>query len=580
MITRQSFRANRNLIVDGLLIKDLFGASLAWLEQNREQVNRLNVFPVPDGDTGTNMYLTMQSAYREVANMKDNHVGKLSAAVATGAIKGARGNSGVILSQLWAGVAKALKDHDTLDAELLAEASRSAVDMAYRAVEKPVEGTILTVSRHMMESVVERYETAPDLIWLLKKMVFAGRESLRSTPEMLPVLKKAGVVDSGGQGLVYIFEGMLRALCGKMLDAPTPTTSVHAVAAMPVAPVATASYDADHWEEALEPEDVEGYGYDVQFLMRGTNLSADLMRAALAEMGGWSTLVVGDENLLKVHVHVHDPGQPISYAIRTGAAIDDVVVENMQLQYEHYVEARKARENEVRTDIEGIAVVTVAVGEGLSRIFYDSGAAYVIHGGQTMNPSTGDFLDAINALPNHEIILLPNNKNIMLAAQQAAQHANADAEGKHKHVRVVPSLTLPQGISAMFEYSNLSLSDANLKDFVEGMTAALDYVQTCEITRATRDVELDHVIVRQGQYIGLLNDQLVVANDDIHAAAEQVLDQAGADKYERITVYYGDELREADAQRLVTYLRQRYSRQDFEVVNGGQALYPYIISVE
>ncbi len=568
MNTRAAFRATNNLIVDGMLIKDLFGSGLAWLEQNRDQVNRLNVFPVPDGDTGTNMYLTMQSAYREVANIRENHVGKMSAAVAEGAIKGARGNSGVILSQLWLGVAKALKDEEKLTAELLAHSCQSAVDMAYRAVEKPVEGTILTVSRHMMESVIERYKTSQDLIWLLKSMVFAGRASLRKTPEMLPILKKAGVVDSGGQGLVYIFEGMLWALCGKLTEANMATTSVFPVATLPTLAVPL----SPAWENALEPDDEEGYGYDVQFLMRGENLSVDTMRAALADMGGWSTLVVGDEKLIKVHVHVHDPGQPISYAIRTGAAIDDVVVENMQRQYEDYVEARKARENEVRTDVEGVAVITVAAGAGLSQTFYDLGAAYVIPGGQTMNPSTGDFLDAINALPNDEVVLLPNNKNIMLAAQQAAINAT------HKRVRVVPSISLPHGISAMVEWGNYP--NAPVDEVTEGMKSALAYVQACEITRATRDVELDALTVQQGQYIGLLNDNLVVAGDDVYDVTQRLLEKAGADKSERITVYYGDDAHDADAQLLVGHLQKRFSLQDFDVISGGQALYPFIISVE
>lgn len=571
MNTRQAFRATNNLIVDGVLIKDLFGAGLAWLEQNRDQVNRLNVFPVPDGDTGTNMFLTMQSAYREIANMHDIHVGRVTAAVAQGAIKGARGNSGVILSQLWAGVAKVLKDEDRLTGTLLAHACQAGVDMAYRAVEKPVEGTILTVSRHMMEAVIERHKTSQDLVWLLKNMVFAGRASLRHTPEMLPILKKAGVVDSGGQGLVYIFEGMLRALCGKLLTLDDVDRSVFSIAAPPLSP-APALADAPSWENALVPEDEEGYGYDVQFLMRGENLSVDAMRAALADMGGWSTLVVGDEKLIKVHVHVHDPGQPISYAIRTGAAIDDVVVENMQRQYEDYVQARKARENEVRTDIPGVAVITVAAGDGMTQMFYDYGAAYVIPGGQTMNPSTGDFLDAINALPNDEIILLPNNKNVLLAAHQAAANAG------DKRVRVVPSIALPQGITALCEWNNYP--DTPVDEVAQAMTGVLGDVKSCEITRATRAVDLDTITVKQGQYIGLLNDNLVVAGDDLYDVARRLLEKAGAEKSERITIYYGEEAHDADAQLLLADLRGRFPKQDFDVVSGGQALYPYIISVE
>jgi DAK2 domain fusion protein YloV len=558
-ITRHEFRANANQIADGYLIKQLFGAGMTWLEQNKDKVNRLNVFPVPDGDTGTNMYLTMRNAYMEIAGLEEPHVGKLSKAVAEGALKGARGNSGVILSQLFAGTAKALEEHDKLTAPLLAEACRAAVDAAYRAVEKPVEGTILTVSRQMMESVLRRYQTESDLIVLLKRMVFAGRAALRHTPEQLPVLKKAGVVDSGGAGLVYIFEGMLRSLCGKSL--------MMSELIVPDSP--------ETWQDALVPEDELGYGYDVQFLMRGESLDIDRVRQHISAMG-WSTLVVGDNQLIKVHVHVHDPGIPLSYAIGLGANLDDIVVENMQRQYEEYVEAREKPDSDVRTDIQGVAVVTVASGRGLRQLFTEQlNAAHVIAGGQTMNPSTGDFLNAISALPNTDIVLLPNNKNVILAAQQAA----ANAEGKQ--IRVVPSATIPQGIAAMFEYVNLC-SDAGceLEQIVNAMTTSLKHVITCEITNATRDAEFEGVHVRAGQFIGLINDTLTVAGDDITQVARDLLLKANAGKYERITLYYGDDITETQARTFAGELALDFSKQDFEVVYGGQALYPYIISVE
>ncbi len=562
MITRQAFRANDNSTVDGHLIKQLFGSGLAWLEINKERVNQLNVFPVPDGDTGTNMWLTMRHAYNEIAHIEEPHVGRLSSAIAEGALRGARGNSGVILSQLWAGVAEALDGHETLDAELLAYASRMAVDKAYRAVETPVEGTILTVSRDMMEAVTERYTTTPDLIALLRRMLMAGRISVRHTPDLLPVLKKAGVVDSGGQGLVLIFEGMLRALCGRDVIEEAAAAKAYSI------PQAQTE-----WQDALEPEDEAGYGYDVQFLMRGEALSVDAVKAALAEMGGWSTLVVGDPHLIKVHVHLHDPGHALSYAVSTGASIDDVVIENMQEQYEHYVQERIHHEPSVRTDIEGAAVIAVASGAGLRAVFEQFGAAYVIEGGQTMNPSTGDFLEAIDALPNTEIILLPNNRNILLAARQAAESA------KGKQVAVIPSTTVPQGIAAIFEYGNV-VPGTPLGEIADAMRAALSSVTTCEITTATRSVDLDGVSVRQGQLIGLLNDVLVSAGNDVTTIALDLLEKANADKYEQVTLYYGGESDEAQANALAQRLQERFAEQDFEVVSGGQALYPYIISVE
>lgn len=565
MITRQAFRDNANAAADGYLLKQLLGAGLLWLEHNRETVNRLNVFPVPDGDTGTNMHLTMRSAYLAIAEMEETHVGKLSKAFAEGALRGARGNSGVILSQILAGAARALDGHDKLTAALFVSACLSATDYAYKAVEKPVEGTILTVSRHMAQAV-EKNHTESDLIVLLKRMVFAGRAALRRTPEMMPLLKKAGVVDSGGQGLVFIFEGMLRALCGKELTGAS------------AAEMATAAPET--WEDALVPEDELGYGYDVQFLMRGSNLDISHVREDIQAMG-WSTLVVGDNNLIKVHVHVHNPAEPIGYAIGLGASLDDIVVENMQRQYEDYLQNRQKREGQpaIRTDIPGVAVITVANGSGLKRVFSEQfNAAFVITGGQTMNPSTGDFLSAIEALPNDEIILLPNNKNVLLAARQAAERTH---DGRRVHV--VPSFFIPQGISAMLEYSNLCSDGAQpcaLHEVAEAMTAALAHVTTCEITHATRAVDLGHVSVEAGQVIGLINDELVAAGEDIPSVAVHMLEKADAGRRERITLYYGSDVDERQARQLAEHLRRRFATQEYEIVEGGQALYPYIISVE
>lgn len=564
MITRQAFRANANLVADGFLIKQLFGAGLTWLEQNQEKVNRMNVFPVPDGDTGTNMYLTMRSAYKAVANLEEAHVGRLSQAVANGALEGARGNSGVILSQILRGTAVALEGQEKLTAPLLVEACRSAVDYAYNAVEKPVEGTILTVSRGMMEAVVRNYEKDQDLIILLKRMVTAGRAALRRTPDMLPMLKKAGVVDSGGQGLVFIFEGMLRALCGKALSSE-----------LDVSETAVAVQPSETWQDALVPDDELGYGYDVQFLMRGATMNINEVRTAIQNMG-WSTLVVGDDKLIKVHVHVHNPGEPLSYAINYGAAIDDIVVENMQLQYEGYVQERALRERPIRTDIPGVAVVTVAAGDGLERIFADQfNAAAVIRGGQTMNPSTGDFLNAIRGLPNDDIILLPNNKNVLLSAQQAAKQETG------KRVAVVPSFSIPQGIAAMFEYINLCADGNCTLDEVEAaMKASLLNVVTCEITNANRDAEFDGVQAKVGQYIGLINDVLVAAADRVNDVCRETLLKAKASAFERITLYFGRDANEEAATALVSELKDVFPKQEFEIVEGGQALYPYLISLE
>lgn len=563
MVTKQAFKvaADENLVCDGYLMKKLAGGALVWLEQNHEHVNRLNVFPVPDGDTGTNMLLTMREAYGQIEPMQEVRVDKIAAALAYGALNGARGNSGTILSQLWQGFAEGLKGHAVFDSERFAQACKRGVEMAYKAVSTPVEGTILTVAREATEAVVERVEAdgEVDLVAVLKSMLLAARVSLRKTPELLPVLRQAGVVDSGGQGFVYILEGMLHAATGKTI-LPTPKL------------VELTIKEPNGWQQALEPDNEEGYGYDVQFRMHGQNLDVGMVRKAMEEMG-WSTCVVGDQRLVKVHVHVHDPGKPITYAVNLGVEIDDVVVENMQMQYRQYVQQREARE-EASISANTVAVIAVAPGSGLRRLFEEElGAARVVSGGQTMNPSTGDFLDAIKALPNKEIVLLPNNKNIILAAQQAANMM------PDRNIRVVPSRTIPQGISAMVAYSNL-MSRENADEAAEEMKDALSQIISAEVTTATRSVDIGGVSVREGQLIGLVEGSLVVAGSDMVEVMRELLHKAEADKRELVTLYYGNDTHKARAQALVEALAQDFPAQTFEIVYGGQALYPYIISIE
>lgn len=564
MVAIKPYYSKENFVVDGDGLKKLIASGTLWLDRNKAKVNNLNVFPVPDGDTGTNMALTMRHAFQKVSQVKENHAGKVAQALAEGAIIGSRGNSGVILSQIWAGVAEILKDEPLLNAELLAKACERANEKAYKAVQDPVEGTILTVCRHMTGAVIEQYKEVPDLVALLKKMLFAGRASLRRTPELLPKLKEAGVVDSGGQGLVLIFEGILFPLIGKEIadEIEAPTQEIA-------------------WEEALEPEDELGYGYDVQFLMRGENLDIDSVRTAIQNMG-WSTLVVGNNDLIKVHVHVHNPGDPLSYAIGIGANLDDIVVENMQNQYQNYLENRRSHEadendlapNEVIPDI---AVITVASGRGMTRLFRrELGASYVITGGQTMNPSTGDFVEAINKIPAKEIILLPNNKNILLAAQAAATQVT------HKNVRVVPSHTIPQGISAMIEYSTLCLGDeaCALDDVTSEMEQAIPYVVTLEVTKAIRDTVSGGLAVRAGQWIGLRDDVLVSADDELRELIRDLLVKGGVEERERATFYFGETITHEQTVKLTEALAQEFDNIVFEVLAGNQPLYPYIISLE
>jgi len=551
---------------DGHLFKWLIAAGHAWLENNMEHVNQLNVFPVPDGDTGTNMHLTMRKAYEEVSKLEDdNHVGRVSGAVAKGALMGARGNSGVILSQLLAGFAEGIKQLETFNASQMATACKVAEEYAYDAVSDPVEGTILTVSREGMAAVVERAESEPDapLRSLLEDLVETAKASLERTPELLPVLKDAGVVDSGGMGFVYIMEGMLRFLEGKPVKVNEESSANNAT--------------ATNWQDALVPEDEEGYGYDVQFLIHGDSLDVAQIRADIDAMG-WSTLVVGDPSLVKVHVHVHNPAEPINYAIADlGAEIDDIVVENMQMQYQGYVQEREARESGVVNKVDGVAVVTVISGEGLQSIFQnDFQAAYIIQGGQTMNPSTEDFVAAIDALENRKIVLLPNNKNILMAAQQAAKIAAVNMD---KQVEVVATRTLPQGIAAMMSYMNAA--DANdLETIAENMREAMHDVITVEITEATRSVTLDGVNIAEGQVIGIADGKLVEAGDDQTEVVIGTLKRTMSPASELVTLYYGSQESAESATALCEVLADAFEDVEFEAVPGGQPLYPYLISIE
>ncbi|GAB4528311.1 MAG: DAK2 domain-containing protein [Anaerolineae bacterium] len=540
-------------ICDGHTLKWLIAAGLAWLQHNQSRVDQLNVFPVPDGDTGKNMRFTLQKAYEAIADLDESHVGIVSDRIAKGALRGARGNSGVILSQLLRGFADALNGQEVFDARLMAAACRRAVDAAYKAVIEPTEGTILTVAREAAEVLENAARHQTDLVDLLDTLLASARKSLAQTPNLLPVLKKAGVVDSGGQGLVYILEGMSRTLHNEpvFLD------------------------EADHsrvedLQSALDPEDELGYGYDVQFLMQGDQLNVDQVRAAIDAMG-WSTLVVGDANVIKVHVHVHDPGQPLSYAISLGAQIDDVVVENMQLQYEQYLAARLADQSR---QVEGIAVIAVASGQGMTTLLYSDvlNATRVVSGGQTMNPSAEDFLVAIQSLTTDQVVLLPNNRNVLLAAEQAARMA----EGKD--VRVVPSRSVPQGISALL--ATVDMREDDLDTVIEAMEDAIHHVITIEITTAIRDAQIDELAITEGEYIGLVNDNLVMHGTDLLTVLRETLRKAGGDERELVTLYYGEGLTLEDVQPILAHLKMEFPQVGFEVVDGGQPLYPYIVSVE
>ena len=540
---------------DGLALKQLVEAGLTWLRTNHQLVNNLNVFPVPDGDTGTNMLLTMQAAYDEIANLGHHNVGQMAAAVAQGALMGARGNSGVILSQLWRGFSRALQGHEVIDGPALAAAFAEGRDTAYKGVVRPIEGTILTVAKDAATAAAAALKETTDPVEILRRVIAEADASVQRTQEMLPILKQAGVVDSGGKGLFFIFEGMLRFLDGESLDSPV----------ISILPISAMSFD----NAMQNVEDGQDFEVVVDF-RPNSNFDLKTFYAALEEMG--TSIQVGEgEGMYRMHIHVllEKRYVPIDYIMGIGT-ITKVAMENLKAQMDE-IESHTGQTHLTLANIEPghIGVVAVSPGAGLSRIFASLGVASIISGGQTMNPSTKDILDAFESLPTDKIIILPNNKNIVLAAQQAKEVTT-------KTVYVVPSKTIPQGLAAMLQLD----PTGDLEKVAGKMTRSLDGVITGEVTIATRSVEIDGVTVKDGQVIALLNGKLAVAADNIEDACLALLEKAGTPDYELITLFYGEGMSHPEANRIADLIRQRYTGQEVEVQEGGQPHYQFILSIE
>lgn len=531
----------------GQSLKHALFAARQWLEKHAAAVNALNVFPVPDGDTGTNMLLTMNAALAEIERSPDDSVSIIAHAVAHGALMGARGNSGVILSQIFRGFARVLDNKDTFSAEEFAEAAQEACDTAYQGVVKPVEGTILTVAREVARVARQSADHTDDVVEVLAKVVEAAEITNALTPELLPVLKEAGVVDAGGQGLVYILEGALRYLRGESVEIDIQMDAVVDL-------------------KSTLGAGVEGYGYDVQFLITGEALNVDEIRDRIDAMGE-STLVVGDPHLVKVHVHVQDPGIPISYGVSQGV-LSDVIVENMEEQYQDFVMDR-ARATVATEEVTSIATICVVPGDGLKRVFESLGASAIVHGGQTMNPSTQEILDAVESVRVEQVLVLPNNSNVVLAARQASELST-------KNVIVVPTKTVPQGISALLAFNY----QADIQTNAERMTTAAGEIQTIEVTRAVRSTQINGIDVTEGDVIGLLDDQLVAAGQDHTDVVLDVLSRTSVDDYEVAAIYYGQGVALEEADTLAGEIVKRYPNLEIEVHEGGQAHYRFILSLE
>ncbi len=542
--------------VDGPTMRKLMGASLEWLRTNQQIVNALNVFPVPDGDTGTNMVLTMQSAFDEAADQGERSIGRVAHAVAHGALMGARGNSGVILSQLWRGFARALDDLEVMDAKTLANALQEARQTAYKGVVRPVEGTILTVSK----DIAIRAQQAVDdgltsAFELLEAVVQTADKSVKHTPELLPVLKEAGVVDSGGKGLFFILEGMLRSAYRQPLD--QPLTTVQPLSALALEDAAHAVEPGQDWEVVVD------------FRPNG-QLNIDDFYTHLEDLGTSIQLGEGD-GMYRMHIHVADKDEykPIEY-IRELGTVTNVAIENLMVQVEAGAAPSAIEGLRVQPVEPGqIAVVTVAPGPGIARVFSSLGVNAIIEGGQTMNPSTQEILNSFEDLPTNKVIILPNNKNVILAAQQATELTVKDVE-------VVPSVSVPQGIAALFAWDPAG----NFTETVEAMRENMEDVQFAEITTATRSVEIQGVKVESGQVIGLLNGKLTGSGESLGEILMEILDKGEASRHELITLYYGEDLSVSSANQLADQVREEYPSLEIELHEGGQPHYQIILSIE
>ena len=549
--------------LDARDLRSLFQAAHDWLAHNYEHVNKLNVFPVPDGDTGTNMLLTIKSAWHNILHQEGETVGAVAEAAAEGAHHGSRGNSGVILGQILRGFSQALREKAEITTRDLAEALRRGADAAYQAVPSPVEGTILTVARESSSAAEAAAEQTHDLRAMLAAVVRHADESVNRTPEMLPVLKKAGVVDSGGKGFFYLLEGMYRSLTGQSVE---PAEDVLFTAAEEAREAALAR--KGHRE--LPPIQ---WGFDVQFLLEQPRLPVEQIAAAIAAMGD-CPLVEGDERLVKVHVHVFDPGVPLSYGVAHGF-VTDVVVENMDDMAAAGPLSAAQVQAAAELDEEQIGLVAVVPGHGFGEIFRNLGANAVVEGGQSMNPSVAELASAVRSVPIRRVVLLPNNSNILMAAQQTAKLVAKDDDPRQ--VIVVPARSMPQGIAALTAFDPAA---EDLNDLLANMTAALSAVQTGEVTQAVRTAEVDGIHVHQGDLIGLHNDELVSCGSSLQDIALDLLAKMGAADADLITIYFGDFVAAAAAQNFAETVRSEYPSSDVELAYGGQPHYHYILSTE
>ena len=554
--------------IDAALLQKMFLAGAKSLESKKEWINDLNVFPVPDGDTGTNMTLTIMSAAKEVGAIAVPDMETLAKAISTGSLRGARGNSGVILSQLFRGFTKEMAGLEVLTMEDIARAALRATETAYKAVMKPKEGTILTVAKGISDKAAEVAEETEDIEEGMLKLIQHAEYVLSKTPEMLPVLKEAGVVDSGGQGLVVILHGMYDALTGKVTDVKIEGVSK------------AKSFAAKNVGAAIEDVDIK-FGYCTEFIImlekEFDEKTEEDFKAFLTSIGD-SIVCVALDDIVKVHVHTNHPGQAFEKALEYGQLtkmkVDNMreehnqkVIQQSEIQAAEEIEAAKKEKQEPRKEY---GFVTISAGEGLSEIFKGLGVDEVIEGGQTMNPSTEDILNAAENVNADTIFVLPNNKNIILAAEQAASIMD------DKKLIVIPSKTVPQGITAMINFE----ASRSVSDNTDAMTEAMQTVSTGQLTYAVRDTSIDGKEIHKDDIMGLYDSGLAAVGQNINNTLLELVDSMVSDESELITLYYGEDISEEDAENVLSELEEKYSDLDVELQMGGQPIYYYIVSVE
>ena len=546
--------------INGLVLAEMIDLGSKNLAKNAEKINALNVFPVPDGDTGTNMNLSMSSGAKETAANVVENIGELGKSFSKGLLMGARGNSGVILSQLFRGMSQYIADKKEVNAKEFAEAIQNGVSIAYKAIIKPVEGTILTVAREAAEAGLKAAENTTSVVEVMEAIYAEAQASLKRTPELLPILKEVGVVDSGGQGLVCVYQGFVAALKGEKIE------GLEAVETN----VVDMQFEDDHDMDFMNPEDIV-YGFCTEFTVRldkeKKEFNEDKFREDMSKFGD-SLLVISDSEFVKIHVHTETPGDVFNYGQQYGELIK-IKSDNMREQHREVLRKQEAKQATAPKELKEQAMISISMGAGLSKVLTSMGVDYIVEGGQTMNPSTEDIMKAIKEVNAKNIFIFPNNKNIQLAAKQAAELAE-------ENVFVVESKTAPQGLAAVMVYNPQASAEENFANMQE----VLSTVSTLEVTHAVRDTNIEGVEIKKDEFMGIRNGKIVVSNLSLNTVLEELLEKSIDEDSEIVTLYLGEESTEEYTDFLEQLIEEKYPDVEVELIESGQPVYPYIIGVE